>query len=70
MYCTVHTGSCGSYSVEECSDAEPGTKVVCHLKVEDREFADEDTIKSETPFIQDNVDLEKYEQVLLLATDY
>ncbi|XP_018017641.1 heat shock protein 75 kDa, mitochondrial [Hyalella azteca] len=36
---------CGSYTVEECPEAEPGTQVICHLKVQDREFSDEDTIK-------------------------
>jgi len=36
---------CGSYTIEECLDAEPGTKVVCHLKMEDREYCDEDTLK-------------------------
>uniref|UniRef100_A0A6A7FR49 Heat shock protein 75 kDa n=2 Tax=Hirondellea gigas TaxID=1518452 RepID=A0A6A7FR49_9CRUS len=36
---------CGSYTIEESSDAVPGTQVVCHLKTENREFSDDDTIK-------------------------
>ncbi|KAG7162571.1 heat shock protein 75 kDa, mitochondrial-like isoform X2 [Homarus americanus] len=36
---------CGKYTVEECQNVEPGTKIICHLKVENREFADEQTIK-------------------------
>lgn len=35
---------CGSYTIEESSEAVPGTTVVCHLKTPDREFSDEDTI--------------------------
>ncbi|XP_076028567.1 TNF receptor associated protein 1 [Oratosquilla oratoria] len=37
---------CGKYSVVECEGVEPGTKIVCHLKLDDREYADEQTIKN------------------------
>ncbi|XP_063606991.1 heat shock protein 75 kDa, mitochondrial-like isoform X1 [Penaeus indicus] len=43
-YCWSSDG-CGKYTIDECSDVEPGTKIVCHLKVADREFADDQTIK-------------------------
>ncbi|XP_042890511.1 heat shock protein 75 kDa, mitochondrial-like isoform X2 [Penaeus japonicus] len=43
-YCWSSDG-CGKYTIEESSDVEPGTKIVCHLKVADREFADDQTIK-------------------------
>lgn len=36
---------CGKYTIEECEGVEPGTKVVCHLKIGDRQFADDKTIK-------------------------
>jgi len=36
---------CGSYTLEESEGVEPGTKVVCHLKVEDREYSDENLVK-------------------------
>ncbi|KAK8375854.1 hypothetical protein O3P69_008536 [Scylla paramamosain] len=36
---------CGKYTIEECEGVEPGTKIVCHLKIADREYADEQTVK-------------------------
>ncbi|CAL4129968.1 unnamed protein product, partial [Meganyctiphanes norvegica] len=35
----------GRYSIEEVEGVEPGTKVVCHLKLSERQFADEQSIK-------------------------
>lgn len=43
-YCWSSDG-CGKYTVDECADVEPGTKIVCHLKISNREFADEQTVK-------------------------
>ncbi|XP_045606054.1 LOW QUALITY PROTEIN: heat shock protein 75 kDa, mitochondrial [Procambarus clarkii] len=43
-YCWSSDG-CGKYTIEECEGVEPGTKIVCHLKIDNREFADEQTIK-------------------------
>jgi len=40
----VSDGS-GKYTVQECDEAEIGTKIVIHLKPEDSEFADETTVK-------------------------
>lgn len=36
---------CGKYTVEEAADVEPGTKIICHLKINNREFADDQTVK-------------------------
>ena len=36
---------CGKYTIEECEGVEPGTRIVCHLKIADREYADEQTVK-------------------------
>merc|ERR1719189_1184466 len=35
----------GSYTIQECENVEPGTKIVVHLKQEDAEFADENIVK-------------------------
>jgi len=35
----------GKYSMQECTEVEPGTKIVLHLKPEDAEFADETNVK-------------------------
>jgi len=35
----------GRYSVEETVGVEPGTKVVCHLKLSERQFSDEASVK-------------------------
>lgn len=43
-YCWSSDGS-GKYTIEECQGVEPGTKIVCHLKLSHREFADEQTVK-------------------------
>jgi len=51
---------CGSYTLEQ-ADAEPGTRVVCHLKVQDREFSDEalvkDVLKKYSSFIGSAVEV-------------
>ncbi|MPC18646.1 Heat shock protein, mitochondrial [Portunus trituberculatus] len=41
-FCWASDG-CGKYTIEECEGVEPGTKIVCHLKIADREYADEQT---------------------------
>ncbi|KAK7076997.1 TNF receptor-associated protein 1, mitochondrial [Halocaridina rubra] len=43
-YCWSSDG-CGRYTIEESTDVEPGTKIICHLKLSCREFADEQTVK-------------------------
>lgn len=43
-FCWASDG-CGKYTIEECEGVEPGTKIVCHLKIADREYADEQTVK-------------------------
>lgn len=35
----------GKYSMQECKDAEPGTKIILTLKPEDAEFSDENNVK-------------------------
>jgi len=35
----------GTYSIRECENVEPGTKIVCHLKKEDASYADETNVK-------------------------
>lgn len=44
-YCWSSDGA-GKYTVEESEGVEPGTKIVCHLKVAERQFADEDTVSA------------------------
>lgn len=36
----------GTYEIQEADNVPLGTKIVVHLKPECREFADEDTVKS------------------------
>ncbi|XP_068211173.1 heat shock protein 75 kDa, mitochondrial [Palaemon carinicauda] len=36
---------CGKYTIEEAADVEPGTKIICHLKISNREFANDQTVK-------------------------
>ncbi|XP_050722612.1 heat shock protein 75 kDa, mitochondrial-like [Eriocheir sinensis] len=43
-YCWTSDG-CGKYTIEECEGVEPGTKIICHLKIADREYADEQSVK-------------------------
>ncbi|MCL4134057.1 UNVERIFIED_CONTAM: hypothetical protein GTU68_003846 [Idotea baltica] len=44
-YCWSSDGS-GKYTVEEKSELPVGTKIICHLKTDCREFADEQTVKN------------------------
>lgn len=34
----------GTYEIQEAEGVQPGTKIVLHLKQENREFSDEDTV--------------------------
>ncbi|KAL7637037.1 UNVERIFIED_CONTAM: hypothetical protein RMT77_012795 [Armadillidium vulgare] len=36
----------GRYTIEECPDLPIGTRIVCHLKIDNREYSDEETVKS------------------------
>ncbi|KAB7496465.1 Heat shock protein, mitochondrial [Armadillidium nasatum] len=36
----------GKYAIEECPNLPIGTRIVCHLKIDDREYSDEETVKS------------------------
>jgi len=51
----------GKYTLQECKDVEPGTKIVLSLKTEDAEFADEtnvkDIIKKYSNFVGSDVTL-------------
>ncbi|KAK4317906.1 hypothetical protein Pmani_011043 [Petrolisthes manimaculis] len=42
-YCWSSDGG-GKYTVEESEGVEPGTKIICHLKIAERQFSDEDTV--------------------------
>ncbi|KAG0728061.1 Heat shock protein, mitochondrial [Chionoecetes opilio] len=59
-YCWASDG-CGKYTIEECEGVEPGTKIVCHLKIANREYADEqtvrDVIKKYSSFISSPIDV-------------
>jgi TNF receptor-associated protein 1 len=34
----------GTYEIQEAEGVQPGTKIVLHLKQDNREFSDEDTV--------------------------